>query len=70
MGTLKESTRNDRYDSNNKASALSDLLVSRMLGCDAGLQVSGVGPSPRFGIDDHLFWMPQKDALPTAADGA
>ena len=50
--------------------ALLDLLVSRMLGCDAGLQVSGVGPSPRFGIDDHLFWMPQKDALPTAADGA
>ena len=41
-----------------------------MLGFDAGLRVSGVGPDPRFGIDDHLFWMSQKDALQTAAGGA
>ena len=27
---MKESTRNDRYDSNNKVSALSDLLVANM----------------------------------------
>ena len=44
------------------------LLVSRMLGCGAGLRVNGVRPSPRFGTDDHLFWVSQKDALQTAAE--